>query len=146
MARHAQLQARSRNGDSLQLTAHESDSPVLPVPQLEQLHNFRPDLVDWVKTATEEEAAHRRARTNRVDTFILIERLSGLVFGAVIAVLGLLIAAYVGLHGQPALGMVLGGGTLVGIVTVLVTGRPSKRSALPPEEDGSETKPVKAKR
>jgi hypothetical protein len=127
--KHTQVRAQSSSGNSLQLTEHETDSPILPVAQLEQLHQFRPDLVDWVKNQTEAEAIHRRARENRVDLFILIERMGGLVAGTMIAGVGLAIAAYVGLHGQPVLAGVLGGGTLVGIVAVLVTGK--QRSKTP---------------
>lgn len=125
MAKHTQVKTQNPNGNSLQLTHHETDSPVLPVAQLEQLHTFRPDLVDWVKDQTEQEANHRRARVDRVDTFILIERLSGLIAGTIISCIGLLIAAYLALHGQAWVAGVLGGGTLVGLVTVLVQGKKS---------------------
>lgn len=101
MGRQTHVQAQSRNGDNFRLTAHETDSPVLPVVQLQQLHGFRPDLVDWVKDQTEAEAESRRVRANRIDTFVLIERMGGLVCGALIALAGLGIAAYVALNGQP---------------------------------------------
>lgn len=123
MAKHTQVKAQNQNGNSLQLTQHETDSPVLPVAQLEQLHAFRPDLVDWVKDQTEQEAVHRRKRVTRVDTFILIERLSGLIAGSLISCFGLLTAAYLALHDQAVVAGVLGGGTLVGLVTVLVQGK-----------------------
>ena len=53
MAKHTQVKAQNQNGNSLQLTQHETDSPVLPVAQLEQLQAFRPDLIDWVRDQTE---------------------------------------------------------------------------------------------
>lgn len=137
MARHTQLKAQSPSGDNFQLTAHETDSPILPVPQLEQLHSFRPDLVDWVKDQTQAEAEHRRRREGRVDNFIFVERLGGLVLGALIALAGLGIAAYVGLNGQPQVAMVLGGGTLATIVSVIVTGRRSKQPPQPEPQDSS---------
>ena len=128
MAKHTHVKAQNQNGNSLQLTQHETDSPVLPVAQLEQLHAFRPDLVDWVKDQTEQEAISRRERRNRVDMFILIERLSGLVAGLLISCVGIGAAVYLALSGQPAVASVIGGGTLVGLVTVLVQGKKAPKS------------------
>ena len=42
MAKHTQVKAQNPNGNSLQLTQHETDSPVLPVAQLEQLQAWWP--------------------------------------------------------------------------------------------------------
>jgi hypothetical protein len=128
MAKHTHVKAQNQNGNSLQLTQHETDSPVLPVAQLEQLHAFRPDLVDWVKDQTEQEAVSRRERINRVDMFILIERLSGLVAGLIISCIGIGAAVYLALNGQPAVASVIGGGTLVGLVAVLVQGKKTSKS------------------
>ena len=140
MGRQTQVRARSPNGDNFDLTAHESDSPILPVVQLQQLHSFRPDLVDWVKQQTEDEANSRRARELRVDRYVLAERMGGLFFGGLISLAGLLIAAYVALHGQPWVAGILGGGTLVGIVTVLVTGKPQGERMPRPPDTPSTTK------
>lgn len=136
MGKQTQVQAQSRDGDSVQLTAHETDSPILPVVQLQQLHGFRPDLVDWVKEQTENEAKYRRARQTRVDVFVLVERMGGLIAGASIAALGLGIAAYLALNGQPWVAGTLGGGTLVSIVAVLVTGKQTKPQSTQPPDKG----------
>ena len=125
MSKHTQVKAQNDKG-SVQLTQHETDSPILPVPQLEQLHAFRPDLVDWVKEQTEKEAAFRRTRTETVDRYVLIERIGGLAAGFILSLFGLSVAAYLGLHGQPWLAGTLGGGTLVSIVAILVQGRSKK--------------------
>ena len=143
MGKQTQVQAQSKDGDSLQLTAHETDSPILPVGQLQQLHDFRPDLVDWVKDQTESEAVYRRTRQSRIDLFVLIERMGGLVSGALIALFGLAISAYLALNGQPWVAATLGGGTLVGIVTVLVTGRQApKRLAAPDPQSEKPSRPA----
>ena len=42
MAKHTQVKAQNPNGNSLQLTQHETDSPVLPMAQLEQLQAWWP--------------------------------------------------------------------------------------------------------
>ena len=128
MAKHTQVKAQNHNGNSLQLTQHETDSPVLPVAQLEQLHAFRPDLVDWVRDQTENEAVARRERTVRIDTFILIERVAGLVAGTLISCVGIGAAVFLAIHEQATVACVIGGGTLVGLVTVLVQGKKSMKS------------------
>lgn len=69
MAKQHQVRAKSANGSELAVSSHDSDSPILPVAQLEKLHSFRPDLVDFVVEQTKIEAEDRRARTKRVDTF-----------------------------------------------------------------------------
>jgi hypothetical protein len=138
VARHTRIQAQSKDGEQFDVTAHESDSPLLPVAQLERLHGFRPDLVDWVIENTREEAVARRKRTARVDAFVLIERVGGLVAGFLIAFAGIVAAAYLAINGQPWVAAVLGGGTLVSIVTVLVTGR--KAPAAPEQGEQKKTK------
>jgi len=127
MAKHTQVKAHNPNGNSVQLTQHETDSPVLPVAQLEKLHVFRPDLVDWIRDQTEKEAQARRVRTVRIDTFILIERIAGLVAGTLNSCLGMGAATFLALNGQSTVACVIGGGTLVGLVTVLVQGKKSAK-------------------
>ena len=126
MAKHTQVKAQNPNGNSLQLTQHETDSPVLPVAQLEQLQAFRPDLIDWVRDQTE--AVARRTRQSRVDIFIFVERIAGLVAGTIISCLGMGAAIFLALNDQATVACVIGGGTLVGLVTVLVQGEKSVKS------------------
>lgn len=123
MGKHTQLQARSPNGDQLQVTAHDTDSPVLPVAQLKALQEFRPDLIDWVLQQTEAEATFRRSRQTRVDRYVFTERILGQVAGTLIAAFGLGIACYLAVTGHENAAIAVGGGTLVSIVTVLVSGR-----------------------
>ncbi|VCX78003.1 hypothetical protein BANRA_04048 [Acinetobacter baumannii] len=40
--------ARNGKGEEVQLHHQESDAPIVYTAELEKLHNFRPDLVDWV--------------------------------------------------------------------------------------------------
>lgn len=119
--RQTSIQAQ---GDNLHVTQHESDSPILPVAQLERLHQFRPDLVDWVVNQTTAEANTRWARQRTTDCYIFVERISGLVFGFVIAIAGFCASVYLAMNGHDGVAFVVGGGILVGIVAVLVKGRP----------------------
>ena len=42
---------------ALLVRQQESDAPFLPVDELERLHRFRPDTIDWVLERTDQEIA-----------------------------------------------------------------------------------------
>ena len=103
MGRHRAVRARTREGE-LALTDTDTDSPLLPAVQLRELQAIDPKLVDWVVTQTEEEAKFRRQETKRVNTFVFVEIVGGLLCGLAIGIGGMFAAVYVGLNGQPWLG------------------------------------------
>lgn len=96
--------ARNGKGDEVQVHHQESDSPIVYSNELEKLHSFRPDLVDWVVKMTTEEALERRKQTNRTNKFIFVERILGQLFAGVISLCGILGGGYIALHGQPTAG------------------------------------------
>ncbi len=96
--------ATNKNGDQLTVQSQETDSPILPVAQLQHLHEFRPDLVDFVITQTKAEAEHRRSQDLQVNWFIFIERILGQLAAIAVAALGVGGGLYAGLNGQPWLG------------------------------------------
>lgn len=96
--------ATSKDGDQLTVHSQESDAPILPVPQLKELQDFRPDLVDFVIDQTQQEAEHRRKQASRINIFVFIERLLGQLLGIAVASMGIGGGIYAGLHGQPWLG------------------------------------------
>lgn len=98
MSEHTQLQHESKDGNRFQFVSHRSDSPFLPVGQLKELHDFRPELVDFVIDQTRTEAAHRRTRQTRVDLYILVERLAGLVAGGIICAAALAAIVYLAMN------------------------------------------------
>jgi hypothetical protein len=104
MSRSQHVQARNQKGDEVSVRTLTTDSPLLPVAQLEWMQQFRPDLVDFVVTQTALEADHRRKTTKQVNLFIFIERIVGTLAALFIGVFGTVAGAYVGLSGQPALG------------------------------------------
>ena len=132
MAKQTHVKAEDTKGSQLQLVQHDTDSPLLPVAQLEKLHAFRPDLVDWVCKQTELEAQSRRERQKRLDRFVLTERISGQLAGTLIAFIGIGASVLLAFHGQREVASILGGGTLIGLVTVLVQGR---KTAQAPNSD-----------
>ena len=115
---------RGKNGDSdLDLSEHETDSPVLPVVQLERLHVFKPDAVDWVIDQTQLEAEHRRKKSSRINGFIFIEHLIGQFFSLIIGVSGIAAGSWVAANGQPVAGGIIATAAISGLAVVFLTGR-----------------------
>ncbi|MEK8025023.1 hypothetical protein [Pseudaquabacterium rugosum] len=120
-----QTRVESRKGDShVALTQHESDAPIVPVAQLERLHAFRPDLVDWVARQTEIEAAERRARDKRVDYMILAERMFGKICVVAISAFCVYIAYRLAMSGHEWPAVAIGTTAAVGLATALL--RPTR--------------------
>ena len=67
----------NKDGHHLSIQQHETDSPILPVAQLEQLQRFKPDAVDWVINQTQIEAEHRRTETIRINHYTFIRKAPG---------------------------------------------------------------------
>ena len=125
--RHTTVKTRG-GGKELALSQTTTDSPIIPVEQLERLHAFRPDKVDWIFNQTELEALARREGRRQINRYVFIERIVGQVFGLLIGLFGLGAALYAGLHGATTVGVILAGGTLVALVSVFIVGKRDKGS------------------
>lgn len=128
MSRSTHANLKGKHGD-LTVHQHETDSPILPVAQIEQLHQFRPDRVDWVFEQTQAEAEHRRTESRRVNTFIFIERLIGQIFALLIGGTSILGGVYAAVHGQPEAGGTIAGLGITSLAAVFLTGRAKKPSS-----------------
>lgn len=84
-----------------------TDAPILPVAQLEKLHQFRPDLVDFIVDQTKSEAIHRRKEESKISNFIFIERMLGLIASVIVCLSGIGGGIYAALSGHPWLGGVI---------------------------------------
>lgn len=144
MASSQHVQAKTDNGDELNISTHTTDAPLLPVAHLEKLHHFRPDLVDFVVEQTRIEAEYRRKSAIQINTFIFIERMAGTIAALIIAIIGIIAGGYVGLSGQPTLGgsMVA---VVVGTLAVAFLGKKQQKEAQE-EEAPSSSKKQSAKR
>lgn len=129
MGNHTSLQGTDNEGRQLNISHVESDAPILPAPNIEHLQRIDPRLVDLVIEQTKAEADYRRTQSARVNLFIFIERMSGVVAGTIIAGAGIFTSAYLILQGHEVSGAAIGGSTLVAIVTVLV--RHNKKEEAP---------------
>lgn len=141
MAAHTSVQAHT-NEDGKKFSLHHTstDSPILPAENLRQLQQISPELVQWVVTQTELEAQYRRKENAKLNWFILIERLAGIITGTLVAIFGLGLGGYLILEGHDWAGVALSGVGLSTIVSILVARERNKKKTassklLEPEEE-----------
>lgn len=125
--RSLKAEAKNKNGDQITLHSQDTDALILPVPQLEALHQFRPDLVDLVVRETQLEAAHRRKQEVRVNVFIFVERLIGQIAAVLLALMGISGGIYAGIKGQPWLGGVIVSATIGTLAVTFIRRNSSKK-------------------
>jgi len=116
----------NKDGHQLSIQQQETDCPILPIPQLEQLQKFKPEAVDWVIQQTQIEAEHRRSETIKINKYTFIERILGQICAFLIGIVGVGGGSYVAVNGQPEAGGVIATAALTGLAVVFLTGR-SKR-------------------
>jgi len=119
MSRQRQISAKSDNHE-LTVHDHESDSPLLPIAQIERLHKIRPDRVDWVFAQTEQEAAARRTEAVRTNTFIFAERIIGILCAFAIGICGLAGSIWLAYQGKEIAASSIGGVTLASLVSAFI--------------------------
>jgi uncharacterized membrane protein len=115
----AQLRDKDRH---VTVSQHETDSPVLPIAQIQRLKEIHPERVDWVFEETSKESTFRRNEVARVNTFTFIERIAAQCFGLVIGGASLYAAYMLAMAGHDVVAGVIGGTTVVGLVTAFVVG------------------------
>ena len=96
---------------------NHSDAPLLPIAGIERLHAIRPDRVDWVFEQTQIEAETRRSEQTRINTFIFIERISGMLAALILGLCGIGGGIYAALQGHDWLGGVVAT-TVIGTLAV----------------------------
>lgn len=119
----AKVSNHKDGASELSLQQHETDCPILPVPQLEQLHQFKPDAVDWVISQTQIEAEHRRAENLKVNWYTFIERIMGQVFAFLIGMAGVIGGSIVAMQGQPTAGGIIATAALAGLAGVFISSK-----------------------
>jgi uncharacterized membrane protein len=121
-SKHTQVRAKS---GELAVSSTTTDSPLLPIEQIERLQQILPNRVDWVFDQTQIESEERRKELKRINTMVFIERIAGLIFALVIAIVGLGAATYLAMNGHETPASIIGGTTLVSLVTAFIAGKKS---------------------
>lgn len=117
---HTKMQARRGQVD---VSSTTTDSPILPIEQIERLREIAPHRVEWVFDQTQIESNSRRTETKRINTMLFVERMAGLIFALLVSLLGIGAAVYLALQGKEITASIIGGGTLVGLVAAFIAGR-----------------------
>jgi hypothetical protein len=115
----AQLKDRERH---VTLSQHETDAPILPIAQIEKLREIAPGRVEWFFDETIKEGDFRRGETSRVNTFVFIERLLGILAGLFIGSSALYASYRLAMAGHDWVAAIIGGTTVVGLVSAFVVG------------------------
>lgn len=105
--KNTQVKAKNATGNEIHLSHSQTDSPILDINSLERLHQFRPDIVDFVIKQTEKEAENRRSRETKIDWFTFIERMGALLLAAGIATGGIFGSIYAAMNGYEKLSWII---------------------------------------
>ena len=105
--------------------------------QLERLHKFKPDAVQWMIEQTQVEAEHRRAENSRLNRYLFINQILGQIFGFLIGLSGVIGGSMVAIYGQPTAGATIATVAIGTLAVVFVTGRLHKE--VPQDQSISKT-------
>jgi uncharacterized membrane protein len=97
--------------------------PLPPAEEIEAYNRIIPDGANRVMTMAEKQSDHRIEIEKVAVDSQQAQGKRGQTFAFIIAILAILAAVYVTIIGHPVTGGVLGGGTVVSLVTVFITGR-----------------------
>ncbi len=119
MAKGSKTRTRT-SGNEITHHQQETDSPIIPVQQIERLQALKPGAVDWVLQQTEIEANHRRTEEHRVNSFIFTEGILGQICALIIGLAGIGGGAFVALNGQPWAGALIASFAITGLAIVFI--------------------------
>ncbi len=118
--RQTRVDSRRSDGQNMSITQHETDSPLIPVAQIERLHAILPERVDWVFNQTEIEAEHRRHIQGRRDTMVFAERICGQLLAVVTCSAALYCAYLLGMANHDIAAAAIGTTAVVGLATAFL--------------------------
>jgi len=111
----------------------------LPLPSiLREYNEIQPDFAERLLRLTEEEARHRHEITRRSQSMAAVETFIGQLFGLIVALSAFGASAWFAYLGHPVSASVIGGTTILGLVSVFVTGRRWRQSETDEGDEGKE--------
>lgn len=123
----ASVSSKNNHLQVSQQSIEQSYSGPIPAPvDLEYYNQVVPGAAERIIVMAEKEQSFRHSISQSTTTKTLEERRIGQIFGGLIAFMGLAVAVYALKLGHPVAASVIGGATLLGIVTVFVTGKASE--------------------
>lgn len=119
-----QTRIDGRHGRSeFAVTHHETDAPLIPIAQIERLHNFAPERVQWVFDQTQIEAENRRAFDSLNATRVFVERMAGMLIAAGVCCVALYAAYLTAMAGHEVASVAIGSTAAVGLAGAFLTNR-----------------------
>jgi len=79
-----------------------TDSPIIPIAHIERMHNFRPDLVDWIVSETSKEAENRRSQQVYVNKSVTRINIIGQFMAFTIGMTAIIGGIFATLQGYPS--------------------------------------------
>lgn len=111
------------------VTHQSSYSSPLPPPEvLKGYDEILPDGANKIVEIIESQSQHRKDMENRVVNEILRESKWGQLFAFILGILGIISATILGIYGKVVVASIVGGGSLVGLVTAFLWGKSNKAS------------------
>lgn len=105
----------------------ETESPILPVEQLEALRKIKPGAVDWVIEQTQVEAEHRRAEQVRVNNLIFVEHMFAQAAALIVGVSGIGGGVWLAVRGLPWVGVAIIALVMTALAVAQVAARPKRQ-------------------
>jgi uncharacterized membrane protein len=119
-------------------------SPLPPPEELDAYNKIIPNGADRIMKMVEAQSSHRIELEKKVVTSQQNQAHCGQIFALVIGLVGLALATYAATHGQPIFGGVIGGSTLVSLVTAFLVTRGRQRKELSAKRNQMEVVPQSA--
>jgi len=115
--------------------SHNFSGPIPPPDLLGKYEQLQPGLAERIVRMAEDEQKHRHdmeaqhAQASRqADRWYAREVLLGQVFALLIVVLAIGSGSLLAMYGQPLAGGIIGGGGVIGLASVFIAGRSSRKS------------------
>jgi uncharacterized membrane protein len=106
---------------ALSLQSHSG--PLPPPGSLAAYGDIDPSFPNRIMTMAEQNAASARVTAERAQHYQLAEQIVGRAAGLIFALAAIIAAVVLALNGQAVVAGVIGGATVVGVVTALIKGR-----------------------
>ena len=104
-----------------------------PIPDAESLKEYDetiPDGANRIMIMAEKQQEHRISIENKVISSQLNQSKRGQSFGLIIAIIGIIAASFLGYNDKKTVGGIIGGGTVISLVAVFVTGKRKQNKSL----------------
>jgi uncharacterized membrane protein len=114
-----------------QVSVRSVRSGPLPAPEdLAAYNQIIPQGADRIMRMAEQQSAHRISLESKVVNSQQKQAFCGQLFGLIIGLSGLGLSTFAAIRGQPQFGSIIGGSTLVSLVSVFVYARWGKKAEL----------------